>query len=64
MHQLGLYHAAIHYYKEALEMEPCLDDDSRIFDLKREVAFNLILIYKNSGSPLLAQMVMQKYLCI
>ena len=64
MHQLGLYHAAIHYYKEALEMEPCLDEDDDIFDLRREVAYNLVLIYRNSGSPLLAQMVMQKYLTI
>ena len=64
MHQLGLYHAAIYYYKEALEMDPVLDEDDDIFDLKREVAYNLVLIYKNSGSPLLAQMVMQKYLTI
>lgn len=64
MHQLGLYHAAIHYYKEALEMEACIEEDTDIFDLRREVAYNLVLIYKNSGSPLLAQMVMQKYLTI
>ena len=64
MHQLGLFHAAIHYYKEALEMNPCIDNENLVFDLKREVAFNLSLIYRNSGSPLMAQMIMQKYLTV
>jgi len=64
MHQLGLFHAAIHYYKEALEMNPCIDNENQVFDLKREVAFNLSLIYRNSGSPLMAQMIMQKYLTV
>ena len=64
MHQLGLYHAAIHYYKEALDIKPCIDNDDDVFDLRREVAFNLSLIYKNSGSPLMAQMILQKYLTV
>ena len=38
------------------------DDDEEDFNLQKEAAFNLSLIYKNSGSPQLAQMVLRKHI--
>lgn len=59
-HQLGMKALAVEFYKKALEVEP-LD---RKFDLRREIAYNLILIYKESGAIPLARDVMKKYLTI
>ncbi|XP_054628757.1 general transcription factor 3C polypeptide 3 [Dunckerocampus dactyliophorus] len=52
LHQLGLTHLAIHYYQKALvlpaqKLEGIADDQ---VDLRREVAFNLSLIYQGSGN--------------
>uniref|UniRef100_UPI00398E6898 general transcription factor 3C polypeptide 3 isoform X1 n=1 Tax=Pristiophorus japonicus TaxID=55135 RepID=UPI00398E6898 len=52
LHQLGLVHFAIHYYEKALEHPPLklegIDDDQ--VDLRRDIAYNLSLIYQNSGN--------------
>lgn len=64
-HQLGLLHVAEAYYKKVLSMESqMVDGCSNLFDLKREAAFNLHLIYKNSGSNDLATMYLLKYIVI
>ncbi|XP_076580191.1 general transcription factor 3C polypeptide 3 [Chaetodon auriga] len=52
LHQMGLTHLAIHYYQKALampaqKMEGIPEDQ---VDLKREIAFNLSLIYQASGN--------------
>ncbi|XP_070814221.1 general transcription factor 3C polypeptide 3 [Chaetodon trifascialis] len=52
LHQMGLTHLAIHYYQKALtmpaqRMEGIPEDQ---VDLKREIAFNLSLIYQASGN--------------
>nr|XP_040031631.1 general transcription factor 3C polypeptide 3 isoform X2 [Gasterosteus aculeatus aculeatus] len=52
LHQIGLTHLAIHYYKAALDLpaqklEGLPDDHG---DLRREIAFNLSLIYQASGN--------------
>lgn len=62
MHQLSLFPAAIHYYKKVLSTEPPVDDPD--FNLKKEAAFNLSLIYKNAGSEELARQVRYKYIVI
>lgn len=64
-HQLNLLPQAIHYYKQALECPVVgqLPEGPRL-DLTREIAFNLALIYKNSGSLNLARMYMYKYIKI
>ena len=63
MHQLGILPAAMHYYKKVLEMEPPISGDES-FDLKREAAFNLSLMYKNSGTFDLARMIIDRYIVI
>ena len=64
-HQLNLLPQAIHYYKLALEC-PIVEElpEGPRLDLTREIAFNLSLIYKNSGSPNLARMYLYKYIKI
>eukprot|EP00210_Caulerpa_lentillifera_P006560 g6265.t1 len=57
-HQLGMKALAVEFYKKALEVEP---SDSK-FDLRRETAYNLILIYKESGAIPLAREV-TLYVC-
>ena len=53
----------MHYYKKVLETEPPLPDDQS-FDLRREAAFNLSLMYKNSGTYDLARTIIDKYIVI
>ena len=63
MHQLGLFPAAMHYYKKALAAKPIIEDDG-LFDLSQEAAFNLSLIYQASGSNDIARLYQQKYIVI
>jgi general transcription factor 3C polypeptide 3 (transcription factor C subunit 4) len=67
-HQLGLVHNSIQFYKKALECPVNVDttDTSRrhIFDIRREIAYNLSLIYQNSGSNDLALYYLNKYIVI
>ena len=75
MHQLGLLSAALHYYKQALSLPPVLKEEenekedkdkdaSDIFDLQREIAFNLALIYQGSDSHDMARMYIQKHIVV
>ena len=63
MQQLSIFPAAIHYYKKVLSIEPPIQDDPN-FDLQKEAAFNLSLMYKNSGSEDLARQVRYKYIVV
>ncbi|XP_024153735.1 general transcription factor 3C polypeptide 3 [Oryzias melastigma] len=57
LHQMGLTHLAIHYYQKALELPATklsgIADDQ--VDLRREIAFNLALIYQASGNMTVAR---------
>ena len=79
MHQLGLLPAALHYYKKGLSLGPAVQstgdnstgdkstpDNSTadIFDLKREIAFNIALIYQSSGADDLARMYLHQNIVI
>lgn len=65
MHQLGLFSTAVVYYNKALTYSAAIsEDDEGGFDLTKEIAFNLNLIYINSGSFELASHISQKYLVI
>ena len=64
MHQLGLLPAALHYYKKTLEFAPAANDNNVDFDLRRETAFNVSLIYQGSGSHDLARMYLNKYIVV
>uniref|UniRef100_A0A8C1HEF1 General transcription factor IIIC, polypeptide 3 n=1 Tax=Cyprinus carpio carpio TaxID=630221 RepID=A0A8C1HEF1_CYPCA len=63
LHQLGLGHLAIHYYEKALTLPPLklegIDDDQ--VDLRREIAYNLSLIYQSSGNKEMARHVIYTY---
>ena len=50
MHQLSLLPAALYYYKQGLELGPSVGEDGGIFDLSREIAFNMSLIYQGCNS--------------
>ena len=77
MHQLGLLPAALHYYKKGLSLGPAVPMDNSapgkstrdnstadIFDLKREIAFNIALIYQSSGADDLARMYLHQNIVI
>ncbi|XP_063067966.1 general transcription factor 3C polypeptide 3 [Engraulis encrasicolus] len=66
LQQLGLTHLAIHYYQEALKQPaPTLEgiDDDQL-DLRREIAFNLSLIYQSSGNMEMARHLIYTYCTI
>ena len=59
-HQMGMFSTALYYYKECLAFKhPLMDKYSDYLDLRRHAAFNIHLIYRNSGNTDLAR----KYLC-
>jgi general transcription factor 3C polypeptide 3 (transcription factor C subunit 4) len=60
-HLLGLFPIAIEYYNKVLENFPDLDIEE---DLKRQAAYNLVLIYNNSGNTKLSNSIMENYLVI
>lgn len=61
-HQLDLLPQAIFYYKKALNSKPTIADT--MFDLTCDIAYNLHLIYLNSGQPAIANMYLHKYIVI
>lgn len=60
----GVLHLATHFYKLALEIKPAIVEKHPSLDLSKEAAFNLMLIYKNSGDIVGAQNLVIKYLTI
>ncbi|TDG96344.1 hypothetical protein EPR50_G00239210 [Perca flavescens] len=65
LHQMGLTHLAIHYYQKALtlpaqKLEGISDDQ---VDLRREIAFNISLIYQASGNMEMARQLINSH-CI
>lgn len=62
-HHLGLFTQAIFHYRKVLEYSRIglAKDQPHIFDLSREAAFNLHLIYSQSESYDLAKMYLEEY---
>ena len=60
-HLLGLVSIAVEYYNRVLTEYDDLDIEQ---DLKRQTAYNLVLIYNNSGNTRLSNSIMEKYLTI
>lgn len=67
-HQMNMLDKAVIFYKKALAMNECKcieplqenpEEFNEIFDVRREAAFNLALIYKNSQSHGLAYQVIK-----
>ncbi|RWS28309.1 general transcription factor 3C polypeptide 3-like protein, partial [Leptotrombidium deliense] len=68
-HQLGLVNEAVHFYKRALNCVQHIEvsneeDAENIFDLKKETAFNLALIYQNSGANDLALHYLRRFVVV
>ena len=67
MHHVGLEHFAIRYYETALQCKTPLvpgNVDNQLFDLRRETAFNLSLIYRKSGNHTKANDLLETYCTI
>ena len=64
MHQLSLLPAALHYYKQGRELGPSVGESGGMFDLSREIAFNMSLIYQGAGNMHLARMFTEKYISV
>jgi general transcription factor 3C polypeptide 3 (transcription factor C subunit 4) len=60
-HMLGLFSIAVEFYNRVLDEFDDLDEEE---DLKRHAAYNLVLIYNNSGNTRLSNKIMEKYLTI
>ncbi len=56
-HHIGLYHLAIDYYEKGLAISSTKEKNN----LCHEIAYNLSLIYCQSGSYLLAREILRKY---
>lgn len=65
-HQFGIIHIAVEHYKAVLHCDdsPLIKENMDLLDLKREAAFNLHLIYKESGNLDLARKVLFDYIVI
>lgn len=64
-HQLGLILNATVYYKKVLECKTDPDPQvAELIDLKMEAAYNLHLIYKESGNMALAKKILYDYVVI
>lgn len=66
LHQLGLTHLAIHYYQKALELPPLVVEGIEVdqIDLRRDIAYNLSLIYQSSGNIAMVQKLLYTYCSI
>lgn len=72
-HQVNMLDKAVIFYKKALAKSDARrmksfgehhDEFDEIFDVRREAAFNLALIYKNSQSPRLANKIIREHFTI
>lgn len=63
-HKYGITHIAAHYYNLVLEFEHPLMDKYPNVSLIKEAAFNLFLIYKESGNYVGCKNILHKYLTI
>ncbi|XP_018570885.1 general transcription factor 3C polypeptide 3 [Anoplophora glabripennis] len=64
-HQLGIMYLAEYYYRKALKVtNELIETYPDILCLKREAAFNLHLIYKNSGNFIAARNILMVHIVI
>lgn len=58
-HQIGIISTAKHYYERALKVtNKLIESDPEILDLRQTIAFNLHIIYKQSGNKLMARKIL------
>lgn len=63
-HKYGVMHIAAYYYNLVLELDNQIPEKYPNTSLKREAAFNLFLIYKESENYIGCQNILHKYLTI
>ncbi|XP_075542972.1 general transcription factor 3C polypeptide 3-like isoform X3 [Dermacentor variabilis] len=63
LHQLGFPHMALNMYQRALGTPPAVQGMPEVFDLRCEIAFNMSLLYLNSGNTELASSIVAQH-CI
>ncbi|XP_054164495.1 general transcription factor 3C polypeptide 3-like [Oppia nitens] len=64
-HQLGLLNNAVHFYRRALDCDTQINAKNKhIFNLKREIAYNLSLIYRHSGANDMALLILRQHFVV
>ncbi|XP_075741865.1 general transcription factor 3C polypeptide 3 [Rhipicephalus microplus] len=64
LHELGYPHMAVNMYQRALAAPPAVRKMPEVFDLRREIAFNLSLLYQRGGNNKLADWCINHYCVI
>ena len=66
LHQLGLLPGAIHFYKLVLDLPlpELIEKNKNLLDMRQEAAFNLHLIYMQSGNEHMAISYLENYIII
>ncbi|KAH8026121.1 hypothetical protein HPB51_016147 [Rhipicephalus microplus] len=64
LHELGYPHMAVNMYQRALAAPPAVQKMPEVFDLRREIAFNLSLLYQRGGNNELADWCINHYCVI
>ncbi|KAG5680796.1 hypothetical protein PVAND_010282 [Polypedilum vanderplanki] len=64
-HQMGIVSVAKDYYEKALKStHPLIEQHPEILDLKREIAYNLHIIYKQSGNKHMARKILYEHIVV
>ncbi|XP_057339221.1 general transcription factor 3C polypeptide 3 [Microplitis mediator] len=69
LHQLGFLSTALNFYKQALNppsapYHQLVTDNEQLLNIKREAAFNIHLIYMQTGNKDLARMYLHEYIVV
>lgn len=64
-HQMGILSVAKSYYEKALNFtHPLIEKHKELLDLKMEIAYNLHVIYKQSGNKQMARKMLYDYIVV
>lgn len=64
-HQMGILSVAKTYYEKALNFShPLIEENKELLDLKMEIAYNLHVIYKQSGNKQMARKMLYDYIVV
>lgn len=64
-HQMGIISVAKNYYERALKVtNPLIEQYPEILDLKMEIAYNLHIIYKQTGNKHMARKLLYDYIVV
>jgi general transcription factor 3C polypeptide 3 (transcription factor C subunit 4) len=64
-HQIGVLSVAKKYYERALKVtNPFIEEHKEMLDLKQEIAYNLHVIYRQSGNRAMARKMLYDYIVV